>query len=252
MADELAIHRAMTVVVMGLAAIVFAVLFFVRAPYGRHRRGGWGPTMDTRWAWLIMESPSSLLFAAIFFSGQHHASVAPLLLFALWQYHYAYRAFVYPFRIRPEARPTPVVIAGMAFAFNLINSYINARWISHLGHYPLDWLRSPTFVLGAALFLTGRRINHWADGVLIALRERQKGYAIPYGGLYRFISCPNYLGEIIEWIGWAIATWSLAGGAFAVFAVANLAPRAWAHHRWYHETFPHYPPERKALIPLLW
>jgi hypothetical protein len=32
---------------------------------------------------------------------------------------------------------------------------------------------------------------------------------------------------------------------------ANLVPRAIAHHRWYRETFPEYPPERKAVLPLL-
>jgi 3-oxo-5-alpha-steroid 4-dehydrogenase 1 len=33
---------------------------------------------------------------------------------------------------------------------------------------------------------------------------------------------------------------------------ANLAPRAWSHHRWYHEQFSEYPLERKALIPGVW
>jgi 3-oxo-5-alpha-steroid 4-dehydrogenase 1 len=63
------------------------------------------------------------------------------------------------------------------------------------------------------------------------------------------VSSPNYLGEIIEWTGWAIATWSLAGFSFALYTFANLAPRAFANHRWYRETFDDYPPDRKALIP---
>ena len=74
---------------------------------------------------------------------------------------------------------------------------------------------------------------------------------IPRGGLYERITAPNYFGEILEWTGWAIATWSWAGLAFAVYAVANLGPRAFANHRWYHERFPDYPPERKVLIPYL-
>jgi hypothetical protein len=44
------------------------------------------------------------------------------------------------------------------------------------------------------------------------------------------VSCPNYLGEILEWIGWAIATWSLAGWVFAIWTMANLAPRAFTNH----------------------
>ena len=65
------------------------------------------------------------------------------------------------------------------------------------------------------------------------------------------MSCPNYLGEIIEWVGWAVATWSLAGLSFAVWTAANLIPRAWQHHRWYRAEFPDYPKERKAVIPFL-
>jgi len=62
------------------------------------------------------------------------------------------------------------------------------------------------------------------------------------------ISCPNYFGEIIEWFGWAIATWSLAGLAFAIFTFSNLVPRALAHHRWYLSKFPNYPKKRRAII----
>ena len=77
-------------------------------------------------------------------------------------------------------------------------------------------------------------------------------YKVAYSGMYRFISCPNYLGEIMIWAGWAVATWSLAGLSFAVWTIANLVPRARANHNWYRENFPEYPSERKALVPLLW
>ena len=69
--------------------------------------------------------------------------------------------------------------------------------------------------------------------------------------MYGFVSCPNYLGEVMIWTGWAIATWSLAGLSFAVFTAANLVPRALANHRWYRETFPDYPRTRRAVIPWL-
>ena len=103
------------------------------------------------------------------------------------------------------------------------------------------------------IFSAGYGVNRWADRVLQNLRRPgETGYQVPQGGLYRWISCPNYFGEIIEWIGWAIATWSLPGLAFAIWTFANLAPRAAAHHAWYHRHFPAYPPERRALIPRVW
>jgi hypothetical protein len=54
---------------------------------------------------------------------------------------------------------------------------------------------------------------------------------------------------MIQWSGWAILTWSWAGLAFALFTICNLVPRAMANQRWYRETFPDYPPERKILVP---
>ena len=35
-------------------------------------------------------------------------------------------------------------------------------------------------------------------------------------------------------------------------SAANLVPRAASVHRWYHERFPDYPADRKALVPFLW
>ena len=65
------------------------------------------------------------------------------------------------------------------------------------------------------------------------------------------MSSPNYLGEMIEWLGWAIMTWSLAGLVFFFWTVANLLPRAVANHKWYKKKFPDYPSDRKAIIPYL-
>ena len=136
--------------------------------------------------------------------------------------------------------------------FNLLNAYLNARWISHLGDYSGAWLTDPRFLGGAMLFLVGFGINERADTMLIRLRgPGESGYKIPRGWLYERICCPNYLGEILEWLGWAIACWSLAGLAFALFTVANLAPRALANRRWYRQTFLDFPAERKALVPFI-
>ncbi len=107
-------------------------------------------------------------------------------------------------------------------------------------------------IIGASVFVIGWAINQHSDAVLRRLRgPGESGYKIPRGGLYRWVSCPNYLGEMLEWVGWAIAAWSLAGLAFAVFTIANLLPRALANHRWYQDKFADYPPERRAVVPFL-
>jgi len=200
-----------------------------------------------------MELPASVGWAAIYLAGRHALQAAPIALFVIWQTHYVNRTFIFPFRIKAEGKKTPVSIVATAVVFNMLNAYVNARWVSELGSYPTSWLYDARFVIGAALFVTGFAINQHADWVLMNLRKPgETGYKIPYGGLYRYITSPNYFGEILEWTGWAIATWSLAGVAFAVYSFANLAPRAATHHRWYHEKFPDYPKERRAIIPFVW
>ena len=239
-------------VMLGLAACTLAALSFVSAPYGRHVRRGWGPTIPSRVGWIVMESPAVVAFLLFYLAGSHRADPAPLALLALWQTHYVYRAFVFPFAMRADGKRMPVVVAAMAFAFNVLNAWINARWISELGDYPAAWLVGPRFVSGAAVFLVGLAANLRADRRLMALRgPGETGYKIPRGGMHEWVSSPNYLGEIVEWLGWALATCSLPGLAFAVFTIANLGPRAVHHHEWYRRTFPDYPRRRKALLPFL-
>ena len=235
-----------------LTSVVTALaLLFLSAPYGRHARGGWGPTMETRLAWVVMESPAVLAFLAFYFAGSHALELAPLALLAMWQSHYIQRSFVFPFTLRPGGR-TPVSVVAMGFLFNIVNAYVNARWLSEFGDYETSWLWSPAFFIGVILFVTGYRINRWADRVLANLRAPgETGYKIPRGGLYELITCPNYFGELLEWTGFAIAAGSLAGWSFVAFTAANLIPRAISHHRWYHARFPDYPRERKAVLPFV-
>lgn len=249
---ELQLHSKLTLLTFLLAALSFVALLRVSAPYGRHLRPGWGPTVAARSGWIIMESPAVLLFVAVYCLGANARATVPLVLLALWQFHYINRTFIFPFRLRESGRHMPLLIVAMAITFNCLNAYLNARWISHFGDYPDAWLLSLPFVLGTLCFFAGWAINQHADTILLRLRRRgNTGYSIPYGGLYRWVSCPNYLGEMLQWTGWAIATWSLAGAAFAVFTIANLLPRAVAHHRWYRQEFVAYPRSRRAVLPFL-
>jgi 3-oxo-5-alpha-steroid 4-dehydrogenase 1 len=236
---------------LALAVITFVSLQLITAPYGRHTRGGWGPQVSSTAGWLIMEAPQVIGFAAFYFWGEQRFAPGALALFALWQLHYVNRAFIFPFRRRGGQRPMPLVIPLIALLFNVPNAYLNARWLSHFSTaYQLSWLWDPRFLVGAAIFFFGLSVNWQADRILRELRKPgESGYKVPVGGLYKLVSCPNYLGEILEWTGWAIATWSLPGLMFALYTAANLLPRAKANHKWYRETFADYPAERKAVFP---
>ena len=230
------------------AALTFPILLWIPAPYGRHRRPGFGPEIGARLGWVLMESPSVWLFAAVFARGPHAGEAVPLLLLGLWELHYLQRTFVFPLLMRGGGRK-PLLTVALAFGFNLLNAWLNATAIAW-GRFAPARLAEPSFLLGVLLFAGGFGLNVWSDAILRRLRAPgETGYKIPRGGLFRLVTSPNYLGEIVEWAGFALAACTLPSLAFALFTFANLAPRAWAHHRWYRERFPDYPPERRALIP---
>jgi 3-oxo-5-alpha-steroid 4-dehydrogenase 1 len=236
-----------------LAVAIFVLLLFIAAPYGRHARRGWGYTVGNKLGWVLMEAPAPILFAAFFVLGRE-INVTAVIFFIVWETHYFHRAFIYPFSLRGREKRMPLMIVGFGFIFNLMNGYLNGRYIfTFSGGYATGWLADPRFILGIMLFIAGYVINRQADLTLRSLRQPgESGYRVAHHGLYRWISCPNYFGELVIWFGWALATWSLAGLAFAVWTAANLIPRAKSNHDWYKETFADYPEERKALVPGLW
>ncbi len=247
-----ALHQTLTLLEMALGVVTFVALWFIVAPYGRHRRAGWGPQIPVRLGWVVMESPAIVAFVAFYLQGQHRLDVVPLVLATFWLVHYTQRVIVFPLRMRPGSKTMPALIALLAVSFNLLNASVNAPQLSEYGAYDTRWLVDPRFIVGTLLFFTGLTINVRADAALLRLRKRgETAYRIPTGALHDRVASPNYFGEIIEWTGWAIATWSLAGASFALYTAANLVPRAVATLRWYREKFPEYPAERRAIFPWL-
>jgi len=239
------------ILIVALGALSFPALLFIPAPYGRHAQVHKGIHLDTKLAWLLMEAPAPIVFVIVFSLGPHATRPVPLFLLALWLTHYVYRSFVFPFRMRSSDKNQPLMTFLLAVAFNTANGFVNAYAISHTStHLANATLGDPRLLAGTLLFFAGYAINHRSDATLRHLRKPgDTGYKIPHGGLYRWVSCPNYLGELIEWAGFALAAWTLPALVFVLFTASNLVPRAVAHHRWYREKFPDYPSERKAIFP---
>lgn len=110
-----------------IAGIIFVSLFFVTAPYGRHARRGWGPRLNSRLGWIIMETPSPIAFAICFAIGEFRTSTTALVFLAMWEAHYVHRAFVYPSDLRSEDRRMPLTVVAMGALFNLVNACLNGR-----------------------------------------------------------------------------------------------------------------------------
>ncbi|MHA1727115.1 MAG: DUF1295 domain-containing protein [Promethearchaeota archaeon] len=244
-----------------IAVIVFISLFFITAPYGQHiekfknknsRRWFIRVQLNDKLAWFIMEVPTVIIYIALFLIGGRTDQIIPRIFLIIWLIHYGQRSFIFPFLLRGTHKmPISIMIIGMLF--NGMNTYLQARWVNTLSvPYRVEWLLTPAFITGVIIFLCGFIINIHSDHIIRKLRKAgDNNFYVPYGGMFRFISCPSYFGEITEWIGWAILTWSYPGLIFAFWTFSNLFPRARSTHKWYLETFPGYPKDRKALIPFI-
>ena len=244
-------YRWVVWAIFGSSVVSFLYLLRGPAPYGRHHEGaGWGPSLPSKVGWIVMEWPAVFLFLIIYFRGEYAWGVVPLVFLAMWQSHYLNRSLIYPLRTRTKGRmPVLVVLSGYVFNCSERSTSMRGSLRTSATTESPGWL-IPDSSLEWHFSSVRMSLNMHADNVLLGLRKQGRtGYVVPQGGAYRTISCPNYLGEILEWTGWAVATWSLGGLAFAVFTAANLIPRARSNHRWYRENFPDYPANRRALIP---
>ena len=237
-----------------LAVLLFPVQFLVTAPYGRHARSDWGPSISNQLGWCLMELVSLVVFVSLFLFGPTAKSAPMWVFFALWTAHYVNRSLIFPWRTHTRGKSIPLAIVGSAMLFNIVNAGLNGTYLGWSGEvYPPEWLTDPRFIVGLAVFLAGAAINLWADNKLIGLRaDGRQGYTVPRGGVFEWVSCPNHMGEIIQWSGFALMCWNLPALSFAVWTAANLIPRAVSHHKWYRRTFIDYPPQRRAVIPGVW
>ncbi|KAK3092950.1 hypothetical protein FSP39_009294 [Pinctada imbricata] len=233
--------------------VVLIVLQLTSAPYGRYSRDGWGTKIEPRLAWFIQEIPAFLVPLLLLVTTK-----APMIkylpnkiLLACFLIHYFQRSFIFPYLMK-SGRPTPLIPFLLAFVFCLCNGYLQAGYIITYADFGAGLTSNVSYYLGIILFFVGMAINIHADHVLRNLRKPgEKGYKIPHGGMYNFISCPNFFGEILEWSGFAIANGTVAAISFAIFTACNIGPRACQHHKWYQQKFEDYPKKRKALIPFV-
>ncbi|OLL25909.1 hypothetical protein NEOLI_002027 [Neolecta irregularis DAH-3] len=203
-----------------------------------------------KFAWVSMEIISPIMFIVDYFSQTPHLSNTGNMLIGLaFLVHYTHRSLVAPLFRAESLKPIHLYVWLGAMTFNFHNGSTIGWWLSSLGR------ADGYFIPGLLLWTLGFAGNTYHDEILFSLRKTggKKDYSIPYGGLYQYISCPNYFCEIVEWIGLGIAAGRQCSPiwVFVVALLAVLVPRARANHQWFKRTFKDYP-QRNALIPFVW
>jgi len=209
-------------------------------------------SIDKKTGWILMESPVLIAVSYFYWTGSNALDASAVIVGA-FVLHYVHRALIFPHRIKVQGKTMPVVTVVAVMIFYTVNGYMIGHYFGSLRAYPVGWLIDPRFLLGSVLFVVGFAVNVSSDNILIGLRAPgESGYKIPHGGLFEYVSCPNFFGEIVQWIGFAILSWSLPGLIYAAWVSLTLLSMGLSTHRWYVEHFGEaYPRERKAIVPRL-
>ena len=212
-----------------IAVIVFIALYFVTAGYGVFYNKKWGPSVPNKIGWILMESPVFIAMILLCVFSERSTNIVCLIFLILFEIHYFQRSFIFPFLIRGKSvMPLSVILMGVVF--NTLNALMQGGWIFYVAPenmYETSWLTTPQFIIGTLIFFAGMIINIHSDNIIRHLRKPgDTKHYLPKKGMFKYVTSANYFGEFVEWCGFAILTWSLAGAVFALWTFANLAPRA--------------------------
>ena len=187
----LPVFNTLLIVMALTAVVVFISLHFVSAGYGMMYTRRWGPSVDNRLGWVMMEAPVFIAMCFLWSWSPRQWDIAPLVIFCLFQAHYFQRSFIFPLLIKGKSR-MPLSIILMGVLFNLINALMQGGWIFYLspeGMYSPEWLCSPQFIVGTIIFIAGMAINIHSDHIIRHLRRPgDTRHYIPRGGMFRYVS----------------------------------------------------------------
>lgn len=247
-----------------LGLVVFICLFFVKAGYGYLSSAKWGPVLNNKLAWILMEAPA--FFCMLFYTlrdvfgystASNNSKLVLYIIAGLFLLHYFQRTFIFPLLMRGKGT-MPIAVMLMGMVFNCLNSWFIGKWLFTYapdGFYPLSWLGSWQFILGTLLFFAGMFINLQSDHIIRSLRAPgDNKHYIPRKGMYKYVTSANYFGEIVEWLGFAVLSWSSCGFLFFFWTFCNLAPRSKSLTQKYEQEFgdEYRNLHKKNLIPFIW
>jgi steroid 5-alpha-reductase len=261
------------IIFLALDLPIFLCLIFIKAYYGKFFNSKSEddnclqkilrkifPVIPSRISWIVQECPC--VFITIFYLIYYweNLNYKNLLVIAPFLIHYIHRTFIFPFVIH-SSKNNPLEITLMAFVFCFFNAMmINRSVFCLIKDYDEEnfFLH---YIFGFATFALGMFININSDYSMIKQRNANKDtnnkYIIPRGFMYELISCPNYFGELTEWLGFFVLSNSFSGLVFFVSTFANLFPRAIQYHQWYKNKFKEdfatdrNLSQRKSIIPFL-
>ncbi|MCZ2339089.1 MAG: hypothetical protein LC127_13050 [Chitinophagales bacterium] len=184
------LYQTLAIIWASIGIIIFFILLFIPAPYGRHTSKNWGPLIDNRLGWFIMEFLALIVLYGWLMLINFLLSTLSWIMIGLFTFHYLNRTFIFPLRLRTIGKKMPLLISLMGLIFNLANGTLIGMHFAWFADYPENWVYDYRFIIGIVLFVIGVAVNWYSDTRLIHLRKPgETGYVIPQGWLfYRCLS----------------------------------------------------------------
>jgi len=220
-----------------------------------------GPQIAWRTVFLVEYFGPLFFHALCYFGsswvyGQHvEHSTVQTTAFCLVIIHYLKREFESVHVHRFSSATMPIlnifknsfhywILGGISIAYFLYHPLYVAPFPSH-----------SVTILCAALFILSEVGNLQCHITLRDLRPlNSTKRAIPHGGLFELVSCPNYTYEIMAWLSFCIFTQTLTGYVFLLVSTIQMAVWAQKKHNQYKKEFGHAYTvlKRSVLFPFIW
>ncbi|KAL2650310.1 hypothetical protein R1flu_018438 [Riccia fluitans] len=166
-----------------------------------------------------------------------------------WTFHYSKRILETFFVHRFSHATSPISNVYRNCLYYWTFGAFIAYFVNHPLYTPVG---EKQILFGFALSAVAQISNFYTHIILRGLRSPngKGGYQIPSGFLFNFVTCANYMTEIYQWIGFNIATQTLAGYLF--LAAAGFIMSVWAlgKHKRLRRTFDGK--EGRAKYPRRW
>lgn len=203
-----------------IGVVTFLTLLIQVAPYGKFSQSkGWGPLLPARVAWMLMESPNLWITLIFYLVSQSstpptHLESYPIdsfpnkVLISMYLLHYINRSLIFPLLLPSNSNPMPVSVMLMAFLYCSWNGFNQSLSLIFYTEYEHNYTTRFNFLFGIFLFFFGMYINIQSDFLLMKLKRsaaakkktdgdnqtstNAKGYVIPTGGFFTYVSCANY------------------------------------------------------------
>ncbi|KAJ7350968.1 hypothetical protein OS493_037502 [Desmophyllum pertusum] len=209
--------------------------------------------INARFGWTMCYGIPATVYIVLWYLSGMPQSTFHLVTLITYLGHFVKRVLEALF-LHKYSKKISILPATEIAMFYSLGSVVQHYWCNLYTQGPLaDKLSSNhiAFTVGIMLYITGELINLYHHVILANLRPAgtSSGYVIPQAGLFPYIVCPHYFGELIAWYGMAVAGQHLCVYLAWLSMLCYLSGRSHQTQVWYQKKIENFPKDRRNLFP---